>query len=118
MMRQMRKPMMEPNQTWGCQGMGIRGDWREGRGRDRWGLLAHLADEFFVDGDIAVGPVEGLAEEGEEDGDDDCGLEGLAEDDEEDGDGEDVDGHCFEGCRCAGSGSGAHGRGGERGEGR
>lgn len=77
--------------------------------------MAHLADEFFVDDDIAFGPVEGLLEEGEEDGDDDCGLEGLAEDDEEDGDGEDVDGHCFEGRGCAGLGVHGRGRGGREG---
>lgn len=55
--------------------------------------FVYLSDEFLVDGDVAVGAVEGLLEEGEEDGDDDCCLDGLAEYDEEDGDGEDVGCH-------------------------
>lgn len=78
-----------------------------GGGNGRGGRGVYLSYEFLVHGGVAVGAVEGLLEEGEEDGDDDCGLDGLAEDDEEDGDGEDVGRH---GCGCL---VGA-GRGGER----
>ena len=55
----------------------------------------YLTDEFLVDGLVAVGAVEGLLEEGEQDRDDDDGLKALTKDDEEDRDGEDVGSHCL-----------------------
>jgi hypothetical protein len=52
-----------------------------------------LSDEFLVDDRVRRGTCEGLFEEGEEYGGDDCYLQRLPEDDEEDGDGEDLFGH-------------------------
>ena len=52
-----------------------------------------LFDQLVVDGDISIGAIEGLLQEGEEDGYNDGGLQGLSKDDEEDGNGEYVDGH-------------------------
>lgn len=54
---------------------------------------SYLPNKFLIHGNIALGPVQGLLQESEQDGDDDGCFEGLAEDDEEYGDGEDVGRH-------------------------
>lgn len=58
---------------------------------------AYLAPQTVVSLDVAIGAIEGLLQEGEQDGDNNDGLNGLSEDDQEDGHRKDIDSH-GEGC--------------------